>query len=71
MSAISEPVRGAPVQYADGWERLDAMPVPEGGMTQEEIAAVVGCSKANIWMLEQKAIAKLLKRHPEMREWLK
>ena len=46
-------------RYADGWERLGAMPVPDGGMTLDEVASVVGCSRANIWFIERRAIAKL------------
>ena len=45
-------------QYRDGWERLDAMDPPPGGMTQQQIADVVGCTRANIFMLEKRALLK-------------
>ena len=51
--------RGGPVYHPEGWERLDAMPTPDDGMSQVEIAAVVGCSRANINRIERSAIRKL------------
>ena len=54
--------------YEDGWARLLAMPVPARPMSLDEIAAVVGCHKNNIWIIEQRALRKL--RGSALREWL-
>ena len=43
----------------EGWARLLAMPVPPGGMSQEEVAAVVGCRLQNIQHVERAALNKV------------
>ena len=47
------------VRHDEGWARLEAMPVPEKGMSLEEIAEVVGCTRQNVALLERKALRKL------------
>ena len=60
-----------PYTCADGWARLDRMPVPEGGMTQDEIAQVVGCSLQNVQHVERSALRKLrrLAVREGLRDW--
>ena len=53
--------------YNEGWARLMAMPVPDEPMSQDEIAAIVGCSRQAIHNMEKTALRKL--RGSELRDW--